>query len=151
MGFLSSDGSTTELYAKFRTESGRGQAALQALRNGWPEIFKRSEYAHTVDEGKLRDIIMEITGLKSSDPVAQAIKGTFNVMKSYVPAGTVLGGADDDAGASEDTGGAGVGAGVETGGGELRLAYNINIVLPETSDLKVLNAIFRSVKENLMR
>ncbi len=27
----------------------------------------------------------------------------------------------------------------------------INIVLPETSDLKVLNAIFRSIKENLLR
>ncbi|MDP9572991.1 UNVERIFIED_ORG: hypothetical protein J2W66_003484 [Agrobacterium larrymoorei] len=30
------------------------------------------------------------------------------------------------------------------------LVYNINIVLPETSDLKVLNAIFRSIKENLL-
>src|SRR4051812_15478672 len=33
MGFLSSDGGTTDLYAKFRTESGRGGAALQALKN----------------------------------------------------------------------------------------------------------------------
>jgi hypothetical protein len=35
--------------------------------------------------------------------------------------------------------------------GQIRLAYNINIVLPETADLNVLNAIFKSIKENLMR
>lgn len=156
LGFLSSDGSTTDLYAKFRTESGRPQAALQALRNGFPEIFKRSEYAHTVEDSKVRDIILEITGLKASDQVAKAIKSTFNVVKSYVPAGTMLG-ADEEESAGDESGVAGGGAGTGAGpggggeGGELRLAYNINIVLPETSDLKVLNAIFRSVKENLMR
>jgi len=35
--------------------------------------------------------------------------------------------------------------------GAVRLAYNINIVLPETSDLAVLNAIFKSIRENLLR
>jgi hypothetical protein len=155
MGFLGNDGSPTDLYARFRTDSGRAQAALQGLRKGFPEIFKRSEYAHTVEDSKLRDIILEITGLKASDPVAQAIKSTFNVVKSYVPAGTMPGTPDEEppgeegGGGAGGAGGAGGGAGGETG--ELRLAYNINIVLPETSDLKVLNAIFRSIKENLMR
>jgi hypothetical protein len=152
MGFLGSDGGTTDLYAKFRTESGRGAAALQALKNGFPEIFKRSEYAHTVDDGKLRDIIVEITGLKANDPVAQAIKGTFNVVKAFVPAGTVLGPSDEEVPSDDGgSGGGGGSLGTTVEGGELRLAYNINIVLPETSDLKVLNAIFRSIKENLMR
>jgi hypothetical protein len=152
-GFLSSEGVPTDLYAKFRTVSGRGPAALQALRNGFPEIFKRSEYAHNVDDTKLRDIIVEITGLKGNDPVAQAIKSTFNVVKAFVPAGLDLLSEDDivvdevsqsntvngDSGGIQQNGGRGVG-----------LVYNINIVLPETSDLKVLNAIFRSVKENLL-
>ena len=153
MGFLTSDGSTTDLYDKFRTNSGRGQAALQGLRKGFPEIFKRSEYAHTVDDGKLRDIVLEITGLQGSDPVAQAIKGTFNAIKSFVPAGTGLGAVEDDTPPLDEAGiGGGLGGtGGDSAPGELRLAYNINIVLPETSDLKVLNAIFRSIKENLMR
>lgn len=151
MGFLTSDGTTTDLYDKFRTNSGRGQATLQGLRNGFPEIFKRSEYAHTVDDGKLRDIVLEITGLKGNDPVAKAIKGTFNVVKSFIPAGTVLGAGEEDTAGAEDSGGGSDGGGGDGGTGELRLAYNINIVLPETSDLKVLNAIFRSIKENLMR
>lgn len=132
--------------------------ALAGLRNGFPEIFKRSEYAHTVDDNKLRDIILEITGLKASDSIAQAIKSTFNVVKSFIPTGADLSGSDDDAsvqdepaasmahqnGQSESVRNAG------RGSKPVGLVYNINIVLPGTSDLKVLNAIFRSVKENLL-
>lgn len=155
LGLLSSDGTPTDLYSKFRTESGRGRAAHQALRNGFPEIFKRSDYAHTVPDGKLRDIIVEITGLKPNDPIVQAIKGTFNSVKSFVPAGLDISGEDMDSGAAEEqaSSGASVGGFANSGIGNegIRLAYNINIVLPETSDLKVLNAIFKSIKENLMQ
>ncbi|HVW65635.1 MAG TPA: DUF5343 domain-containing protein [Nitrosospira sp.] len=158
MGFLTSDGVPTDLYAKFRTEGGRPAAALAGLRNGFPEIFKRSEYAHNVDDNKVRDIILEITGLKASDPVAQAIKSTFNVVKSFIPAGADLSVSDDDISFQDDTGN---GSASQSGQSEVArnigrsknsvgLVYNINIVLPETSDLKVLNAIFRSVKENLL-
>ena len=45
MGFLSSEGVPTDLYAKFRTVSGRGPAALQALRN---EFQKYSNGANTL-------------------------------------------------------------------------------------------------------
>jgi hypothetical protein len=153
MGFLSSDSVPTELYAKFRTESGRGPAALQALRNGFPEIFKRSEYAHNVDETKLRDIIVEITGLKGNDPVVQAIKSTFNVVKAFVPAGLDFTQEDDNVVEESSQGNAvngDIGRTQQNGGRGVGLVYNINIILPETSDLKVLNAIFRSVKENLL-
>lgn len=158
LGMLSSDGVPTELYAKFRTESGRGRAAYQALRNGFPEIFKRSDYAHTVPDSKLRDIIVEITGLKPNDSIVQAIKGTFNSVKSFVTSDLDLTGEDGEGSGSADEGqfgssGAAGGGFVNPGIGNegIRLAYNINIVLPETSDLKVLNAIFRSIKENLMQ
>lgn len=158
MGFLTSDAVPTDLYAKFRTEGGRPVASLAGLRNGFPEIFKRSEYAHTVDDNKLRDIILEITGLKSSDSVALAIRSTFNVVKSFIPAGVDLTGSDEDLNAQDENVGIpanpnGPGDVVRHGGRSSKsvgLVYNINIVLPETSDLKVLNAIFRSVKENLL-
>jgi len=158
MEFLSSESIPTERYAKFRTEGGRAAAALAGLRSGFPEIFKRSEYAHTVDDNKLRDIILEITGLKANDPVAQAIKSTFNVVKAFIPPGADLSGGDDDVNAKDESAGitanqsgpSDVVRAVGRGSRPIGLVYNINIVLPETSDIKVLNAIFRSVKENLL-
>jgi hypothetical protein len=155
MGFLSSDGTPTDLYAKFRTETGRGGAALHGLRSAYVEIFKRSEYAHLADDNKLRDIIVEITGLKSNDPVAAAIRGTFNVVKSFVTPGAEASvnsietsKIDDEPSAKPTTS---VVSELDGSSAAIRLAYNINIVLPETSDLAVLNAIFKSIRENLMR
>lgn len=153
MGFVSSDGVPTELYSKFRTSSGRGAAALQGLQAAFAEIFRRSTYAHTVSESKLKDLIVEVTGLSPSDPVATAIKGTFNAIKSFVPADINLDFDNQSAEKVEDEDPKDRSNGhpdVMSGQG-IRLAYNINIVLPETSDLNVLNAIFRSIKENLMR
>jgi hypothetical protein len=155
MGFLSSDGSPTELYAKFKTDSGRSAAALQGLRNAFSEIFRRSDYAHAADENKLRDLIVEITGLQKNDPVANAIRGTFNVMRSYISAdaGSIKeapeqGGITEEEAAPRPERPQAVRLDDTRG---INLAYNINVVLPETSDLTVLNAIFRSIKENLLR
>lgn len=153
MGFLNSDNSTTELYSRFRTEGGRSAAAYAALKNSFPEIFKRSDYAYKVDEGKLRDIIVEITGLKASDQVAQAIKGTFNVIKGYIDpvynpdnaADTQSFGADSVSVAQAEP------TVPPQSARQLGISYNINIVLPETSNLEVLNAIFKSVRENLLQ
>jgi len=158
MGYLSSDAVPTELYAKFRTEGGRPAAALAGLRNGFPEIFKRSEYAHTVEDNKLRDIILEITGLNASDPVAQAIKSTFNAVKSFIPPGVDLTNGSDETSFQDELAIVTVNQSAPgevvrnsgRGSKPVGLVYNINIVLPETSDLKVLNAIFRSIKENLL-
>ncbi|AYG58043.1 DUF5343 domain-containing protein [Rhizobium jaguaris] len=151
MGFLTSDGVPTELYAKFRTDGGRSSAATQGLRAAFQEIFKRSEWAHTVDDAKLRDIVVEVTGLGPSDHILKAIIATFKAIRSFVVPGLERDDAVPITGV-EEVENASTGVGVApSSNGDIRLAYNINIVLPETSDLKVLNAIFRSIRENLMR
>lgn len=62
-GLLSQTGAPTELYSQFQTETGRANAALQALRNGFGEIFRRNQYAHRAEEPALIDVIVSITGL----------------------------------------------------------------------------------------
>lgn len=154
MGFVAGDGAPTALYSKFRTNGGRGAAALQGLQNAFAEVFRKSGYAHTATDAKLKDIIVEITGLTPNDPVAVAIRSTFNVLKAYVPPDTSIEGAQDEPPKQEEA----VSSDRNIPSGPsydeartIRLAYNINIVLPETSDLNVLNAIFRSIRENLMK
>jgi hypothetical protein len=155
LGFLSSDGTPTEIYSRFKTDSGRPSAALHALKNGFGEVFKRSEYAHSADDSKLHDIVVEITGLPKSDQVVSAIRGTFKILKGYIPPGVqpVYEAEQARAESPEDIRQEFEEKEVRRnrGGNGINLAYNINIVLPETSDLTVLNAIFRSVKENLLK
>lgn len=154
MGFLHPDGTPSEIYAKFKTTGGKSFAAYQGLKNAYPEIFRKSIYAYNADDNKLTDLIVEITGLQRSDPIARYIKGTFNAIRSFITSDPLTEGGNESPNNEELP--AAMPARPDatlnhSDGGGIRLAYNINIVLPETSDLNVLNAIFRSLKENLLR
>ncbi len=147
MGLIASDGSPTELYSRFKTDSGRGSAALQAIKNAYPEIYKRSEYAHSVTESKIKDIIVEITGLQATDQIVSYIKSTFNIIKSYIGTAT----STDDAQTANDSSTIDYTENSSVVKPNVGLSYHINIVIPETSNVAVLNAIFRAVKENLLK
>lgn len=151
-GLLNQTGAPTELYAQFQTDAGRPVAALQALRNGFGEIFRRNQYAHKAEEAALIDVIVAITGLPKKEGIVRYILTTFQAFQEYAKQAREDAKLDDggDAPPSYDTpppppmnqnGGA---------AGRLQLAYNINVVLPETTNVEVYNAIFRSLKANLL-
>jgi uncharacterized protein DUF5343 len=150
-GMLAENGSPTSVYAEFQTEGGRANAALQAMRNGFQEIFKRNQYAHKADKDKIVDLIVAITGLTKSDRIVGLIYNTFQAFQDYAK------GASDradtkreqpDAGAqsSEQSVSQGHGSSVPIG-----LAYQINIILPESTNIDVFNSIFKSLRENLLK
>jgi hypothetical protein len=147
MGLIASDGTPTDLYSRFKTDSGRGPASLQAIKNAYPEIYRRSEYAHAATDNKLKDVIVEITGLQASDQIVSYIRSTFNVIKSFIGDAA----STDELQAPHATSTVDSGEGMSVTKPKVGLSYHINIVVPETSNVAVLNAIFRAVKENLLK
>ncbi|MGY3231834.1 hypothetical protein ACVWWJ_003318 [Luteibacter sp. HA06] len=153
MGFLSQSGAPTELYSQFQTEAGRAGAAIQGLKKGFAEIFRRNQYAHRADRAALTDIVVAVTGLPKTDPVVGYIANTFQVFQEYGK-----GFREDQAPTDKDKdpeppvreNQSGTSGFVETPLKNLALAYNINIILPETTNVEVYNAIFRSLKGNLL-
>lgn len=149
MGFITTDGSPTELYSKFKSDTARGQAALDGLRNAYSEIFRRNEHAQRATEPEIKDIIIEITGLQKSDQIVKMISQSFETIRSF---------ADKSAAPSLDAptvsypeDAQSPNGSVNYGGGSgLGLSYHINIVLPQTDNIAVFNAIFRSLRENLL-
>ena len=148
MNFLTSDGTPTDLYSKFKTDNGRGQAALDGLRNAFSEMFRRNEFIHRADEPEVKDLIVEITGLKKNDPIVRMILQTFEAIRGF---------ADRAASPSNDQMAVGLPSEEETerfiergSQKSLGLSYHINVVLPETDNIAVFNAIFRSLRENLL-
>jgi hypothetical protein len=83
IGFLNADGTPTELYSKFKTESGRKTAMAAGLKIGYPEIFKRNEFAYKLDKPKLTDLVVEMTGLERDNGVVRNIIGTFSSLNSF--------------------------------------------------------------------
>lgn len=155
--FLNPDGTPTEIYRRFRTEGSRGAAMAEALKSGYAELFSRNEYAHELDRSKLADLVNEVTGAEKDSRPDQFIVSTFWNLKQFADFDLDLSGEDNStefvtdesvpvrAGGEERT------VENQAGGRRLNLAYTINLNLPESTDPEVFNAIFRSLKENLLK
>ena len=162
LGFIQTDGTPTSLYSRFRNTDTRGYAMAEAIRQGYKEVYERNEYAHSLDKGKFRNLIIEMTGVEPDNSMVAGIVGTFFALKAYAdfdvepvthseantPVNhghakkkdvTVLERSEDD------------GPPTPRQVGGLNLSYTINLNLPETADVEVFNAIFRSLKDNLLK
>lgn len=147
-GFLGPDGTPSTLYKSFRNPSGEGAAAAQALRTGYAPLFKMVEAAHTLDDAQLKGLIVQATGLENNSKVVGAILGSFKALNAFADADAsapaeVPSTADDPVRERPETDGA-----MPSG---LGLSYTINLHLPATSDIAVFNAIFKSLREHLLR
>jgi hypothetical protein len=145
LGFLGPDNSPAELYGQFQADSSRPAAALAGLRNGFAELFKRNAHVHRADDAKIKDYLVQITGRKKDDQVVTAILGTFNAVRSFVGEGEV-----SEEGKPEPPDKQLQDQVNDISRPNLGLSYHINIVLPETKDVAVFNAIFQSLKQNLL-
>ncbi|WP_367647049.1 DUF5343 domain-containing protein [Ruegeria arenilitoris] len=159
IGFASSDGRPTELYTKFRNPTTSGQAVAQGIRLAYAPLYVRSEYMHELSDEKLLGLLVEETGqAHDSNPVKYA----FNCIKALKNFANFDG--DETELQTEEVEKVEVGRGFEAAqprhendhgstakGIGLNLGYTINLNLPATSDQAVFNAIFKSLKENLLR
>lgn len=146
-GMIGSDNSPTDLYSKFKSDSSRPTAALAALKNGFSEIFKRNDHAHYLSDDRIVDIIVEITGLNKNDPIVRAIFGTFNSFNEYAKAAPAETKKFEEKSREKDDGNDGNQFKLDG----MNLINTINIVLPETTNVEVYNAIFKSIRDNMIR
>ena len=148
LGLISSDGTPTELYKKFRGTPNQSKVAMaEAIRKGYPELYARNEYAHDLDSKGLDGLVTEITGLPQGHGTIKAITGTFKTLRGFADfeaKDTRKESASDEQTQIEE---------IEDKDGEIKvgLSYTINLVLPKTDDIAVFTAIFKSLRENLLR
>lgn len=151
IGLVLSDGSPSELYGKFRNNQTSGNAIASAMRIGYRELFDANEYCYELNDKDLMSLIMQVTGAAADSSSAKSTLYTFKNLKNFAnfepednlnlinlpekmppPAPSV-----PDAGANGKIG--------------LNLSYTINLNLPATADQAVFNAIFKSLREHLLR
>lgn len=158
MGFLGSDGVPTSLYDQFRNSDTQGFAVAEGMRNAFSDLFDRNEYVYEMSLDKLTGQVVEITGGAKEDRSIQAIVGTFSALKELAD---FDGPAPDRSTSNEppevsapgenSMAQAGTMTVADASSIDLRVGYTINLNLPETNDPEVFNAIFRSLKENLLK
>jgi hypothetical protein len=148
-GFLNTDGSPTELYRRFRNAELRGAAAAAALRVGYEPLYQIHETVHELGDSALRGVIVQATGLEKNSNVVKAIAGSFKALAAFADfAAAAIGVAE-----AEESPAIASAVHASAGGGvtRLNLGYTINLHLPATSDIAVFNAIFKSLREHILR
>lgn len=153
ISLLNSDGTPTDLYKSYRNPSKSKAAMAVAIKKGFHEFFERNEFAGNLDKEKIKGMVVEITGLEPSDRIVQLICQTFDVLRAEANFEEKLDTKSEDREPSpEDDKPPNPDLNPENNPPfDLRLGYTINLVLPKTDDPAVFNAIFKSLKENLLR
>jgi len=157
IGFANSDGTPTDIYRRFRNEATRGKAAAASLKFGYASLYKRNEFLHELSDKDLKGLILEETGLASDSSVPACVLYCIKAIKAFADF------RDESEGDEGLQGSTTVATGVTLSREEavhhipransavgLSLGYNIHLNLPATTDIAVFNAIFRSLKENLL-
>lgn len=155
LGFASADGKPSKRYSKFRNSATSGVAIAEAIREAYAPLYVRNEYMHSLSDKELKGLIVEETGAGDNSNVPSLVLAAINALKSHAEFTTEsLQDVDDDPSdlprlppiqippEHNDSTEQSVG---------LNLSYTINLNLPPTSDIAVFNAIFKSLKENLLK
>ena len=149
------DGSPNEVYKRFRNPASSGSAIATAIKAAYAPLYVRNEFMHELSDKDLVGLVVEETGLAHD---AVPVKLTVNCIKHLKGFATFGTAADHQPTSviekSEEP------ARLEpprpsnshtSGPMGLNLGYTINLNLPATSDPAVFDAIFKSLKEHLLR
>ena len=157
MGFLGSDGVPTSLYDQFRNTETQGFAIANGMKNAFSELFDRNEYVYEMPREKFAGLVVEITGNTKESSRTRGIIGTFLALKELanfeddVPPPTPHQDLEETSSTALPVDPRTSPATVNGDSIKLQLGYTINLNLPETTNPEVFNAIFKALKENLLR
>lgn len=153
IGFVATDGSPTDLYKQFRNSALAGAAIAEAIKIGYKDLLQVNEYFYELDDKKLLDLIIQVTGADAKSSVAKATLSTLKTLKSFanfnIPKAAEPPASSKEVSPHVEH----IDSQIHALGKErlgLNLSYTINLNLPATSDQAVFNAIFRSLKEHLL-
>jgi hypothetical protein len=154
LGLVSADGSPSELYRQFRNPTSSGAAVAQCLRIAYAPLYMRNEYMHELSDAELTGLIVEETGLPHDTRVLSLTLSCIKHVKSLASFSNekellaapvrneIRPSIDQPHHISPSAPSKSIG---------LNLGYTINLNLPATSDPAVFDAIFKSLKEHLLR
>jgi hypothetical protein len=148
LGLINTDGTPADLYKKLRNPKTSKYSMAQAIKTGYNELFERNEYANSLSAAELKGLIVEITGLEQKNQVVKLICQTFETLKKESDFETKPSKEPSEPEEKPDKIKGGKDEYADFG---LNLSYTINLVLPKTDDPAVFNAIFRCLRENLLR
>ncbi|AWO01854.1 hypothetical protein DLD77_09165 [Chitinophaga alhagiae] len=155
-GLVNSDGTPTSLYKQFRNPTTSAKSLGTAMRQAYRELFSRNEYCNELDRKAFKGLVMEATGEAHDSKKVENIVSTFFNAKALADFDSkqvtmTSEGIKELKTTKKDE--PVLQPPISSGSNKQRtigLNYTINLVLPKTDDPAIFNAIFKSLKENLL-
>ncbi len=152
--FLDQASIPTNNYKNFREDSQSKSVLGQQVKNAYSELYKAAEYAHKLNADELTSKLKTLLGVGDDDKNIIRVVGTFQELvklssfgpiKSEKPAEKVVDTQDAKPEISSFEGVRKIHRETKFG-----ISYTINLNLPPTTEIEVYNAIFKSLKDNLL-
>jgi len=152
LGFLDENGAPTERYFAFLDHSQSGRVLAEALREAYDELFALKKDAQKMSVEEVKGKLKSLTQGRKSENVITWMANTFKGLgeladwsasaaaPSAVPVED-LKPPDEQLPPALDGGG---------GGRPMELHYNIQLILPESRDQAVYDALFSSLRRHLL-
>ncbi len=152
LGFIDGGNVPTQAYKDYRDPNLSGTVMAARLKDAYKPLFNANEYANRLSKDQLIAKLKNVTGAGDDDQLVSVVASTFTELSKLA---SWDGAAPPKKTTIESTNGTGAESErhererEELNGG-LRLGYTINLNLPATTEIEVFNAIFRSLRENLL-
>lgn len=152
LGFVDSANVPSQAYRDFRDDALSGVAMAERLREAYKGLFTANEYANKLDKKALLSKLKSLLGAAEDDANLPAVAGTFLELSKLATWDAPPRAKKEDQEFKEKD------ARLDTGLNKkeflvrgLGLSYTINLNLPATTEIEVFNAIFKSLRDNLLR
>lgn len=154
LGFLTAEGSPTKRYFEYLDQTQSKRVMAEGIRDAYADLFQINRKAQELSNNEIKNKLKTITQGQVSDSVLDKMSLTLKALAQHSdfsiqsqqekePASSE---ATDAAGGAESEGAVKSG-GISLGG----LVYNIQLILPADRDQAVYDALFRSLKEHLLK
>lgn len=150
LGFLTDSGTPTSHYDDLKDKTKRAAALAERIRELYSDIYSINTEIHNGTEDEIKGAISRVTG-KDATSVSRYY-ATFRALAALANFEAVAA-ADQEQPPSPDENGEDQQRDGGSSGDQKRannFHYNIQIHLPATTDISVYNAIFKSLKDNLV-
>ena len=156
LGFLQDNGAPTKRYYEFLDQTQSGRVLAEAIEEAYSDLFQLNRKAYDMSKADVQSKLKTLTEGKVGDAVLDKMAMTFKKMCSLADWKAAAAQLPLEAGkepaptaqVEEAPPEARVAAGVT---GLPQLVYTIQIHLPESRDPAVYDALFKSLKEHLLR
>jgi hypothetical protein len=155
LGFLDENGAPTERYFAFLDHSQSGRVLADALRDAYDELFALNKNAQKMTVDEVKGKLKSLTQGQKSENVVNWMANTFKTLTELAdwsaPAVAPEQPAAEQPKVTSDVSASAASNASVLGSvaRELQLQYNIQLILPESRDQAVYDALFSSLRRHL--